>query len=306
MNSDDQPPTGTPRIARLSKEDAAAVDRLFEEGFEADGTPGGDSREEAVSNLLGLLDSYPVEPASEDLVNATLARVAREETARADRMSIQNVPRIPRRSVRLPDFFAVAAALFLAVGIGWPLYSVIQDQNQILESQNRLGRLGSAMAGFAADNDGMLPLHDSYVEGECPREGHSRHIDVLAQGEYAEPRYLFIEHDDRVERLVAFRVPFSLETFRMNAHLPDEFLMSDPNPVLEAQRQGRAPVDPDVGSHLHDFEVIVVINFGMATETLKTGRLEDGDSIWVGHDYSPDRPTDPLRPANVRDEILAH
>lgn len=312
MNSEDQPPTGTPpRIARLSDEDAAAVDRLFEDGHRGDPAGPDDPRAEAVSSLFGLLDSYPVEPASEDLVNATLARVAREEAARADRMAIQNVPRVATRSLRLPDFFAVAAALFLAVGIGWPLYSVIQDQNQIIESRHRLGRVGEAIAGFALDHDDMLPLDEKLLEGDgvvpCPLTGdHGRHLDVLVDQAYLDADYLYVQQGDRKKRLVAYRVPFSRATFRFADHHRDEILLSDPNPVIRAHREGHGAVDPTAGSHVHDFDVIVVMNFGMQIETLDSALLPDGDVLWVGRDYDPDGPSRPIRPVDVHDEILAH
>ncbi len=290
----------------------AAVDRLFEDGFPGVDSSPSDAREEAVTELLGLLDSYPVESASEDLVNATLARVSREEGARADRMSIQNVPRVATRSLRLPDFFAVAAALFLAVGIGWPLYSVIQDQNQIIESTHRLRNVGDAIAGFSAENGGLLPL-DRTVLGDdedipCPLSGnHGLHLDGLTD-RGLESAFLFIENGDRRERLVAYRVPFSLGTFRLESgpHGPEEVLLSDPNPVVRAHRHGHQPVDPSVGSHLHDFRAIVVLKFGLQVETLENAVRPDGDSIWVGEDHDPDRLSHPIRPVDVHDEIVAH
>ncbi|MEE2894520.1 MAG: hypothetical protein VX726_02150, partial [Planctomycetota bacterium] len=73
MPSDESTSPGpTSRIARLSDADAEAVDGLFEHGLDESEDPG-DDRSNAVRELLSILEDYPVEPASEELVDATLA-----------------------------------------------------------------------------------------------------------------------------------------------------------------------------------------------------------------------------------------
>ena len=149
------------RIARLSEADAEAIDQLFEHGLN-ESDPSG-PREKAALDLLAVLESYPTEQASDELVDATLARVNRAETERSSRFSIANAPGFRGRQIRLPDFFAVAAALFLAFGIGWPLYQVIDRQNDIHHSQARIGEYGAGIISFASENNGDLPLHTETI-----------------------------------------------------------------------------------------------------------------------------------------------
>ena len=76
----------------LSQEDCRVLDVLAEHGFDASRidslAPEDRSRGKAITDLLGKLEQYPVEDASPELVDATLARIQREEDERPERMRI--------------------------------------------------------------------------------------------------------------------------------------------------------------------------------------------------------------------------
>ena len=85
--------TSSKRPAQLSDADARVLDELLENGgldvARAETLTGEDAeRAGRIRDLLGLLEDYPVEDASDDLVHATLARVNRADAERAARMSI--------------------------------------------------------------------------------------------------------------------------------------------------------------------------------------------------------------------------
>jgi hypothetical protein len=320
MPSDDQPPTGTDkRVAHLSEADSEAVDRLLESGLDPDAPPSGDPRDAAVLELLGLLDDYPVEPAAQELVDATLARVAREEADQAARMSFQNAPRVSERRTKIPDFFAVAAAMFLAVGIGLPLYQVIDGEDKLTQSQNRLNGVGQAVAGFSEDFSDLLPLQKGLLTNQggqldpdmpCPIRGDwSGNLRMLSDQGYCDARLLhLIGPDGTRSSQVAYRVPFSRKTFRLQSgpHTSDEILLSDPNPVAEAMRRSERPGSHTIGSSVHDFDHVVVLKFDLSLDTLQSAVLSNGDSLWVHHGYDPDRLDQPFWPSDPADELLAH
>ena len=316
---DDLPPVSPPpRICRLGDEDAAAVDRLLGDGLGSDAAPG-DDRETAISDLLGLLDDYPTEPAPDELVHATLARVARAEQERSSRLSIQNQIGTPRGPIRLPDFFAVAAALLFAVGIGWPLLQTLESNHQVAKSQNRLGAVGQAVAGFAGDSGGWLPFDESVMSpGEdglfpCGIAGeHSRHLHQLADQERLRHAHLFIgDADGDAKALVSYRVVFQRNDFRIDRYGPAEALAGDPNPVIESLRRRQRAAHHADGATFHEGDGVVILLFDGSTPFLGSAIRMDGDGerdgIWVHDGYDPDLAAEQtLRPADLEDDVLSH
>ncbi len=312
---DDLPPVSPPpRICRLGDEDAAAVDRLLGDGLGSDAAPG-DDRESAISDLLGLLDDYPTEPAPDELVHATLARVSRAENDRLGRLSIQNQQVAPRGPIRLPDFFAVAAALLFAVGIGWPLLQTLESKHQVLKSQNRLGVVGQAIAGFAGDSGGWLPFDESTMAiGEdglfpCGITGeHSRHLHQLADQDRLEDAHLFIgDANGDAEALVSYRVVLRRNDFRLDRYGPSEALAGDPNPVIENLRRQQRAVHHSEGATFHDGDGVVILLFDLSTPFLGSGVRTDGDGIWIHDGYDADLAAEQtIRPADLQDDVLAH
>lgn len=153
-------------LRTLSPEDASTVDRLLEDGLDPERleTLSGDERTrgEAVLSLLGKLDQYPVEDASEDLVSATLARVARAEDEQGDRMRLdpasQDSTRLQGRRWRLPDLFATAAMLLLAVGIIWPIANSMSTHRMVALDQANFMELNASLGTFSSSNNGSTPM----------------------------------------------------------------------------------------------------------------------------------------------------
>lgn len=316
MPADDPSTPGTShRIARLSDADANAIDRLFEHGLD-DGSSG-DSRENAALDLMSILESYPVEPASEELVDATIARVAREEEARASRFSFGNALEPVGRKIRIPDFFAAAAALFLAVGIGWPLYQMIDRQNGILHSEARLKEYGAGIISFANENQGSLPLH----EGMIAESGHTMNdLPGAMAGDYGLQLQQRLADDGHLgpafmdaERIrltkispVSFRIPLSRQTFKLTNYDGSEPMLADANPVIWSKRHQLPPLSHRGGSHVHQQKFLVVMRFDLSSENLPSAILPDGDSLWVHHGYEPSDSNAKICPADLEDAVLAH
>ena len=306
------------RVARLSEDDADAIDRLFEHGLKPSET--NDPRERAALDLLSCLESYPTEEASDELVDATLARIGRAESERSSRFSIADAPGFNGRQIRLPDFFAVAAALFLAVGIGWPLYQAIDRQNDILHSKVRLNEYSAGIASFASENDGSMPIDVNTIEGS----GHSMsglpdamdgdwgtqlHKALTTPALHVSPDFEQAERI-RLEKIgpISYRVPMNIGTFKLTAYGADEPLLADQNPVIWSKRRNQPALSHRQGSHIHDQTLVVVVRFDLSFDSLPSAVLPDGDSLWVHDDYDPDVPSanEDIRPRNLKDAVLAH
>ena len=311
------------RIARLSEADADAIDQLFENGLDDAGPSR--PREQAVMDLFSVLEAYPTEEASDELVDATLARVNREESERSSRFSIANAPGFNGRQIRLPDFFAVAAALFLAFGIGWPLYQAIDRQNNILHSQARLGEYGAGIVSFANENNDQMPLDVEAIKDSghsmdrlpCAVHGNygNQLIDVLSgHSEISVPQNITPDFEKaeriRLEKLgpISYRVPVSFATFKLKSYDPQEPLLADPNPVIRSIRRNQPIDSTQQGSHVHEQPLVVVVRFDLSFDNLPSAILPDGDSLWVHDAFDPDTPSDSttIRPQDLQDAVLAH
>lgn len=322
-------PSTPQRISRLSDADKAACDRLLGDGMAPDATPRNE-REAALVDLLGLIDQYPDEEPRSDLVANTLARIDQEEAKRQRDWTVSPDVAEKARLIRLPDSFAIAAALLLAVSIGIPLYNQLDSRQEIASSQMRQQAIGQAIAGFASDNNDALPIDLDLLGSDGPTitanapSGHlnpvhhswSAHLGVLVGDERIPSGMLSTETEangDSVQRpLVAYRVPFKINAHRFSGtYKPGSFLLGDCNPVLESIRQHGQPCDSGVGANNHGRSRLVVINFRLETSILRSPWLEnDGssttDNVWVAHDYAHDAATETLTPEDHHDTVLAH
>jgi prepilin-type processing-associated H-X9-DG protein len=163
------------RLQTLSKEDARVLDALVENGgLDRDDIEGleGDDRERGkkIAGLLALLDAYPVEDASDELVNATIARVNRSEDARSERMNLQASrelnDQLSGKRWRFPDLFATAAMLLLTVGVIWPVVNHARQSRMIALDHDNLSESHEGITSYAAGNNGMTPMQS--VAGLLP------------------------------------------------------------------------------------------------------------------------------------------
>ena len=156
----------------LSPEDCRVLDLLAEGGFDPAGLDDLDeadrARGEAITTLLGTLNQYPVEDASPELVDATLARIQREEDQRPQRMNIEkhlearNDRALGGRRWRFPDLFATAAVVLIAVAVMWPITNTVHQRRMVdLDSAN-MSENGRAMALYAGANNGSSPMQATW------------------------------------------------------------------------------------------------------------------------------------------------
>lgn len=156
-------PNSTPT---LSDDDARVFDTLAEDGLDLDSIESmtGDDRKrgEKLKNLFSLLEHYPVEDASEDLVNATLARVNRAEEERDQRLQIQTASglsnQLSGRRLKFPDLFATAAMMLLAVGVIWPVMNHARQSRMTALDHDNMTEVHDGMTSYASANNGATPM----------------------------------------------------------------------------------------------------------------------------------------------------
>jgi hypothetical protein len=185
-----------PMNPALSEADQHAVDALIEHGFDVEAAkrahPAEAARIDAAYGLLTrAVDGYPTEAPDPALVDLTLARIEREESAREDRMKLaqRGSPTLGRG--RWSDFIAVACVAVLAVSIGLPLATRMRAQSQIAGCADNLRALGLGLSNYHNDFKSR-PIAAGFAPdlfGRASWDGYdnSRHMDLLHQLKYCSP-----------------------------------------------------------------------------------------------------------------------
>ncbi|MCH2161830.1 MAG: hypothetical protein MK085_08150 [Phycisphaerales bacterium] len=270
---------------KLSKSTGDAVDRLLEHGLDSTSSPDGNQDTDSVRSLLGLLDHYPVEDASDELVDATLARINRHEAEEESRLRLNSADSpIPMSRWRFPDLVATAAALFLAVGIGWPVWKSVQNQKAVGQSQARLNGIGAAIAGFAGENNGMMPLDQLALNSPFDpiQTPHSSHLTLLSDQEYLDSSHLHLDDQAKQGTSFAYRVPFQVRTFVLQRLTLKDGLASDRNPVIWCLRHKKGDGNSLGGSPTHDGRGQVILTGDLSTRWTYVPML-NGDPIWTSN-----------------------
>lgn len=163
------------RHARLSEADRRVLDRLAEHGFDPaclESLSISDRRRgERILAQLGLLDAYPddvpddlaADPDADLLVDATLARIDREDSARAGRMRISPEASSAVRSsgviaFRLTDLVAVASVAIIVTTVAIPLVRSTRQTAGRVDCGNTLRQLAMGLDAYAGDFGGVMPM----------------------------------------------------------------------------------------------------------------------------------------------------
>jgi hypothetical protein len=240
MTPDDAEPTEPSATnPRLSPADERAVDALIEHGFDIDRAraahPELADRISAAHRLFARAsDQYPVDAPDPALIDATLARIDREEESRSARMRLApgGFPTLGRG--RWADFVAVACVAILAFSIGMPLLNTLRDRSERAACSANLRELGTGLSAYHGDFHsrpiaaGFAPDLSSLRDWST--YDNSKHLDPLAANNYCAPGCLHCAKD--AERAgYASQVPNELlnRIWLRQAHVP---LVADRNPLI--------------------------------------------------------------------------
>lgn len=153
---------------QLSIEDQRLLDQLAQAGYDRSAVAcAAESAEtkrrlDALCNLLGLINDYPVEDDGQDtLVDATMVQIDRFEAQRTARMKFDAAgPGENRRGwrIRVPDFLTMAAVLLIAFGVCWPIVSSMRQKALDVACADNMRLVGYAFGQYANDYRGSLPV----------------------------------------------------------------------------------------------------------------------------------------------------
>ncbi len=196
--------TTPPSHKELSAEDARILDMIAEHGFDESVlekmNESDRERGTAITDLLGHLDKYPLEDASDELVDATIARVRRDEAQRLERMRLPEPGSDERtqtdlggRRFHFPDLFATAAMLLLAVGVLWPIMNYARSGRLIMLDRANLNETGQNIALYSSANNGATPMEATAGILPDPFEWKGRH-----RGDYSHGVRKAMSGDDEI------------------------------------------------------------------------------------------------------------
>ena len=272
----------------LTKADAEMLDQLVDVGFDLGQleylTPEDEQRAKSILNMLGLLDAYPVEDASDTLIDATLARIDQYEAQRSARMQI-HAPELETTKrgfrIRMPDLISVAAMILVTVSVFAMLSKSARNQSINNECASNMAMVGRGLFDYAVDHNGNTPTQQaaevaSLFGGVAPERTDA---ELLAEEGYCQHNHLNCPGHGEESGGFSFQTQ-SAETWNaIQKQGKVFFLMSDRNPILDKMlaKQQYDPLTPSPShgslgqNHLRDDGSIVS---GAAP-------VFGGDLIWI-------------------------
>jgi type II secretory pathway pseudopilin PulG len=244
-NDADNDDTRSEAAAEFARDNGPAIDLLIEHGFDVDAairsTPNLESSLRATNELFGKLDSYPVEPADEALVDATLARIAAAEADHSQRMHIGSASVPSVGAGRWRDLVALSCAAILLLSVGVPIASWLQGRRDDQRCGDNMRQLAGGMSAYFADHNSMpiaagFPLDlRALTSWNAHRNG--KHLQPLVEGNYCDATCLGCGADTTGEGY-AYQVPgkHAAWTWRGGARMP---ALADRNPIIDLTRRGR-------------------------------------------------------------------
>jgi hypothetical protein len=263
----------TPHEEFDDERDAAALEYLIEAGFDRsciERLPAAlRANAERLLGELDAIDRYPVEPPSELLVEATLARVARADEQSRERWRLPQW-NAPRSRWGLPNLVAIAALLIVAAGVAIPVTAQVRRSHSQSLCANSLRGLGGGLAAYAADHRGMLPMTAglaSFLGGSSEQEPsmaeNARHLELLSSKGYCDANCTRCNG----ARDLSYRVPTHRSQLQLAATTRSP-VAADANPVQSLVQRGFMPPTFDLNSPNH----------GQSGQNVL---FSDGSAVWL-------------------------
>lgn len=245
----------------LGADDARAVDALIDHGFDADRAsaahPELAERIAAARALFGRLESPAVEAPDPAIIDATLARIAREESARESRMRIEPARDAARATIgsgRWKDFIAVACVAIMVLAVGVPVATWLRGRAIDARCAANMRVLAGALDIYSKDHAstpfaaGLGADFASLLNWRGYR--NSGHLDLLAEHNYCDSACLCCAGAPSGSGY-AFQVPSRLADWRWRGgeRVP---ALSDRNPIVDFERRGMRVVSFVGNSPDHD------------------------------------------------------
>lgn len=274
---------------KLCKADAEMLDQLVDVGFELDQleylTPEDRQRANSILNMLGFLDAYPVEDASDTLIDATLARIDQYESQRASRMHIATAE-IETSSkgfrIRMPDFMTVAAMILVVVSVFAMLSNSAREQSFQNECASNMAMVGRGLVNYALDHEGNMPTTEvaslgSFFGGITPTRTDA---ELLAEEGYCDHNHLNCPGHGGESGGFSYQTQSAAMWDNIRAQGRLFIIMSDRNPILDDLLKGGHP-DPLTPSASHGSLGQNHLRDDGSTPMSAAAPVIGGDMIWI-------------------------
>lgn len=273
----------------LCQADGDLLDRLVDVGFELDKLDGLSEDETTRANrmlsMLGLLDGYPVEDASDTLIDATLAQINQYETNQTQQMRIETSEIETTSSgfrIRMPDFISVAAMVLIAVSVFAMISKNSRAQSISNQCASNMAQVGFGLVRYATDHKGLTPTTEaasvaSLFSGLIPTRTDA---DKLVAGGYCDEHHLNCPgHGDNGGGFSYQTQPAEAwEAIRKQGQLL--IVLSDRNPILESMLAGKT-FDPLTRSKNHGSLGQNQLRDDGSLASLKGLPVVGKDKIWI-------------------------
>lgn len=240
-------------LPELSTDDRRLLDALVDAGFDAKALePLSDvdrRRVQRLASMFQLMHDYPVDDADDSLLDATIARINREDRHRSERMTLdpamaelamqQKRGRKRLLRVPLPDFITVAAMLLIVAGIGWPILNNVRQNSIDTACANNLRMMGVGFADYASDYNGAVPTAEAGMHNTWSALAHNViNLRPMLDGGYCELGHLQCPgHEGEVGESYSYQWQVADEPAG-NSLARISILLGDRNPVIDAARRG--------------------------------------------------------------------
>ena len=274
---------------KLSKADAEMLDRLVDVGFEIDQLEYLSSEEQqrarSILAMLRLLEAYPVEDASETLIDATLVRIDQYESQRETRMHISTAEIEPSSKgfrIRMPDFVSVACMVLIAVSVFFMISKSAREQSFQTECASNMAMVGHGLVHYALDHNSEMPTTSvaslgSLFGGTTPERTD---VELLANEGYCEHNHLNCPGHGGESGGFSYQTQ-SAQMWE-NIRLQDRLfiIIADRNPILDDLLAGGNP-DPLTPSANHGSLGQNHLRDDGSTPISAAAPVIGGDMIWI-------------------------
>ncbi len=273
----------------LCKADADMLDRLVTVGFEIDQLQGLTEEEQqratSILKTVGLLEHYPVENASDALIDVTLARIDQYEDKQRARMHIQTADVQATSSgfaFRMPDLISIACMILIAASVVIWLGRTTRAQSLSMQCANNMAAVGMGLANYANDHNGAMPT--TAVAGLSGLFGGAtpeRLDPTPLLGEYCENHHLNCPgHSSEGASGFSYQTQQKEIWDALKRHRRVFVVLSDTNPILDAVLSGKSH-NPMTTSRNHEGHGQNQLLDDGSTISLTGPPILGGDRIWV-------------------------
>ena len=274
---------------KLTKEDADMLDQLADVGFDMDQleylTPADEARAKAILNTLGFLDAYPVEDASDTLIDATLARIDQYEFQRAERLRIHNTEiETTKRGfrIRMPEFTTIAGMILIVASLVIVLGNSARERSIQTQCAKNMAMVGHGLVHYAYDHNNKMPTTEvaslgSFFGGETPERTD---VEILAKEGYCKQNHLNCPGHGGESGGFSYQTQSSdmWKNIRSRGRL--FIIISDRNPILDDLLAGDKP-EPLTSSENHGSLGQNHLRDDGSTPISAASPVIGGDMIWI-------------------------